>query len=144
MPSYPPKSKSVQKGDSTTQAFHQKQKHVPAFSSSNGRCFICRSLFVENPSFIHIILLHIRKHVKTLALATLFASPVVLTSIMNNARQQLDRLFAVDAGASVVFGLLSLLAPHGFLTKLGGGSYNHSVHETLRSVVFVCPSSEIG
>ena len=81
---------------------------------------------------------------KHLLLASLFASPVVLTSIMNNARQQLDRLFAVDAGASVVFGLLSLLAPHGFLTKLGGGSYNHSVHETLRSVVFVCPSSEIG
>ena len=53
---------------------------------------------------------------------------------MNNAREQLDRLFACDAGFSVIFGTLSLLAPHGLLTKISGGSYNHSVHETLRYV----------
>jgi hypothetical protein len=51
---------------------------------------------------------------------------------MNNPRAQLDRLFAVDAYASVVFGCLSMLAPHGVLTKISGGSYSHAFHETLR------------
>ena len=51
---------------------------------------------------------------------------------MNNPRQQLDRLFAVDAFASMVFGILSIVAPHGAMAKIGGGSYNHAVHETLR------------
>jgi uncharacterized membrane protein (DUF2068 family) len=53
---------------------------------------------------------------------------------MENPRAQLDRLFAFDAGFSVIFGSLSLIAPHGLLTWMGGGSYNHSVHETLRYV----------
>jgi hypothetical protein len=53
-------------------------------------------------------------------------------NMMNDARAQLDRLFAVDAGASVVFGILALLAPHGVLTSLSGGLYSHGVHETLR------------
>ena len=53
---------------------------------------------------------------------------------MNNARKQLDRLFSFDACFSVVFGSLSLIAPHGLLTTISGGSYNHSVHETLRYV----------
>lgn len=51
---------------------------------------------------------------------------------MNNPREQLDRLFSFDAGFSVVFGLLSLLAPHGLVSAVTGGSYNHAVHETLR------------
>mmetsp|Transcript_26057 Transcript_26057/g.47091 ORF Transcript_26057/g.47091 Transcript_26057/m.47091 type:complete len:146 (-) Transcript_26057:658-1095(-) len=51
---------------------------------------------------------------------------------MNDARTQLDRLFAVDATASVVFGVLSLLSPHGVLTFVSGGMYSHGVHETLR------------
>ena len=51
---------------------------------------------------------------------------------MNYAREQLDRLFAVDAAASVIFGALALLAPHGVLTSLSGGMYSHGVHETLR------------
>jgi hypothetical protein len=51
---------------------------------------------------------------------------------MNNAREHLDRLFAFDAATSVFFGALSLLAPHGLLRKLGGGFYNHDVHELLR------------
>lgn len=50
----------------------------------------------------------------------------------NNARQQLDQLFAFDAVASVVFGVMALLMPHGILTKMSGGEYNHSVHEALR------------
>ena len=50
----------------------------------------------------------------------------------SNAREQLDRLLAVDAGASIVFGVLSLIAPHGLLKHLGGGFYNHDVHEILR------------
>jgi hypothetical protein len=54
---------------------------------------------------------------------------------MDNPREQLDRLFAFDAGFSVVFGTLALIAPHGVLLKLSGGSYNHSVHETLRYVL---------
>ena len=49
-----------------------------------------------------------------------------------NARHQLDLLFAVDAVVSIIFGILAILAPHGFMAKIGGGSYNHSVHETLR------------
>ena len=53
---------------------------------------------------------------------------------MNDARTQLDRLFAVDAAASVVFGVLSLLSPHGVLTSVSGGMYSHGVHETLRYV----------
>ena len=53
---------------------------------------------------------------------------------MNQQRHRLDQLFAVDAVASVVFGILALLAPHGVLIGLSGGSYNHSVHETLRYV----------
>jgi hypothetical protein len=52
----------------------------------------------------------------------------------SQAREQLDRLFSFDAAFSVVFGTLSLVAPHGILSKLAGGSYNHSVHETLRYV----------
>lgn len=48
------------------------------------------------------------------------------------AREQLDRLFSFDAGFSLIFGSISLLAPHGILTKFSGGFYNHSVHETLR------------
>jgi hypothetical protein len=52
---------------------------------------------------------------------------------MDNPRVQLDRLFAFDAAISVVFGLCALLAPHGIVSKIGGG-YNHNVHETLRFV----------
>lgn len=48
------------------------------------------------------------------------------------AREQLDRLFSFDACFSLVFGTISLLAPHGIITKFSGGEYNHSVHETLR------------
>ena len=52
---------------------------------------------------------------------------------IHNTRTQLDRLFAIDSLASSVFGILSLLAPHGLLAQLsGGGSYNHATHETLR------------
>lgn len=50
----------------------------------------------------------------------------------SSVRQQLDHLFAADAGASVVFGVVSLLTPHGILKAMSGGEYNHSVHETLR------------
>jgi len=48
------------------------------------------------------------------------------------AREQLDRLLAIDSGTSIAFGVLSLLAPHGVLKELGGGFYNHDVHEILR------------
>ena len=51
---------------------------------------------------------------------------------MNNVRELLDRLLAVDAGMSFIFGVLSLIAPHGLLKNLGGGFYNHDVHEILR------------
>ena len=52
---------------------------------------------------------------------------------MNNAliRKRLDKLFVVDSIASVVFGLVALLAPHGLLVGIFK-EYNHSVHETLR------------
>jgi hypothetical protein len=53
---------------------------------------------------------------------------------MNYARDQLDRLLAFDAASSVIFGVLSILAPHGVLVKIGGGFYNHDVHEILRCV----------
>jgi hypothetical protein len=51
---------------------------------------------------------------------------------MDNPREQLDRLFGFDAGFSVVFGLLSLLSPHGIVSRFAGGEYNHNVHEALR------------
>jgi hypothetical protein len=49
-------------------------------------------------------------------------------------RQRLDTVFAIDAVASVVFGIFSLGAPHGLLLGLIK-EYNHSVHETLRCVL---------
>lgn len=52
----------------------------------------------------------------------------------SQARAQLDRLFSFDAGFSLIFGTLSLIAPHGILATFSGGSYNHYVHETLRYV----------
>jgi hypothetical protein len=48
------------------------------------------------------------------------------------ARKRLDSLFAFDAAASVCFGVVALLTPHGILMKVSGGEYNHNVHETLR------------
>jgi len=51
-------------------------------------------------------------------------------------RQQLDRLFAFDSMASVVFGVLALISPHHVVEQLGGG-YNHAAHETLRCVSFI-------
>jgi len=52
---------------------------------------------------------------------------------MDNPRQQLDRLFLVDACLSVVFGLGAIFSPHivvSRLTPLDG--YDHNVHELLR------------
>mmetsp|Transcript_7537 Transcript_7537/g.18217 ORF Transcript_7537/g.18217 Transcript_7537/m.18217 type:complete len:153 (+) Transcript_7537:228-686(+) len=57
---------------------------------------------------------------------------VFVGSSSRSPREQLDRLFAFDAVCSAVFGVLALLAPHGIMAKIAGGSYNHSVHETLR------------
>jgi hypothetical protein len=52
---------------------------------------------------------------------------------MNHLRTRLDQLFAFDSVASVLFGILALLAPHGVLVTISGGlGYSHSVHETLR------------
>ena len=50
-------------------------------------------------------------------------------------RHKLDQLFAFDSIASVIFGILSLLTPHHVVTQLGGGTYNHAAHETLRYVL---------
>eukprot|EP00532_Pseudo-nitzschia_australis_P006739 CAMPEP_0168170266 /NCGR_PEP_ID=MMETSP0139_2-20121125/4086_1 /TAXON_ID=44445 /ORGANISM="Pseudo-nitzschia australis, Strain 10249 10 AB" /LENGTH=148 /DNA_ID=CAMNT_0008087753 /DNA_START=60 /DNA_END=506 /DNA_ORIENTATION=- len=50
----------------------------------------------------------------------------------HSPREQLDRLFAFDAVCSAVFGILALLAPHGLISKVSAGGYNHSVHETFR------------
>jgi len=44
----------------------------------------------------------------------------------------LDRLFGFDAIFSVVFGSISLLAPHSFVSHFSEEGYNHNVHETLR------------
>ena len=57
---------------------------------------------------------------------------VISNTMTQIIRQRLDQLFAFDACSSAVFGVLALLAPHGVLQQLGGGFYNHSVHETLR------------
>jgi hypothetical protein len=53
---------------------------------------------------------------------------------MTRAREQLDRLLVFDSYLSIAFGLMSLIAPHGALQRLGGGFYNHDVHELLRCV----------
>jgi hypothetical protein len=56
---------------------------------------------------------------------------------MHKTRAHLDQLFAIDAVCSVIFGVTALLAPHGLWQGLPGlvGTYNHSVHETLRYVI---------
>lgn len=51
-------------------------------------------------------------------------------------RKELDRLFGFDAIFSVVFGSISLLAPHSFVSHFSEEGYNHNVHETLRYVPF--------
>ena len=47
-------------------------------------------------------------------------------------RKQLDNILLVDAYASIIFGSLALLTPHGIITFLAGGTYNHGAHEALR------------
>jgi len=54
---------------------------------------------------------------------------------MNQLRARLDQLFAIDAVASVIFGGLALLAPHGILIVFSGGRYSHAVHEMFRYVL---------
>jgi len=48
-----------------------------------------------------------------------------------STRQQLDKLFFLDAIVSLVLGGISLLAPHVIIQTLSGG-YNHSTHEVFR------------
>ena len=53
--------------------------------------------------------------------------------MVNDVRARLDQLFAFDAAASLVFGVIAIGTPHGLLQKfVGTGGYNHSVHEALR------------
>jgi len=56
----------------------------------------------------------------------------IIPNSANSTRQQLDQLFAADALASIIFGVIALLTPHDILKRMSGGEYNHSVHETLR------------
>lgn len=46
-------------------------------------------------------------------------------------QQQLNKVFLIDSVASLIFGSVSLLAPHGFVSFISGG-YNHNTHEALR------------
>ena len=50
----------------------------------------------------------------------------------HDLRRKLDQLLWIDSLASVLFGVLALLSPHHVVTQLGGGTYNHAAHETLR------------
>ena len=60
------------------------------------------------------------------------------TTSTRDQRRLLDQIYSTDAILSMTFGIVALLAPHIFITKLfTGGSYNHSVHETLRYVCFI-------
>ena len=59
-------------------------------------------------------------------------STAAIASTYRNQRHLLDQLYATDAILSWSFGIISLFAPHIFIAQLAGGSYNHSVHETLR------------
>lgn len=55
------------------------------------------------------------------------------TTTTRDQRRLLDQLYSTDAILSMTFGIVTLLAPHIFMAQLfTGGSYNHSVHETLR------------
>jgi hypothetical protein len=49
-----------------------------------------------------------------------------------HSRAALDRLFAMDALLSMVFGAATIVAPHQLVSAAAGGDYNHGVHETLR------------
>jgi hypothetical protein len=55
-----------------------------------------------------------------------------MTDGHQTTRKQLDRLFLMDAFASLFLGGISLLAPHGFIQAMSGGGYNHNTHEALR------------
>lgn len=57
-------------------------------------------------------------------------------------RRQLDLLFLIDAVASVIFGLLSLLAPHSIIANLSEKGYNHEAHEMLR--LYACLRIAVG
>ena len=95
------------------------------------------SVYLKNSSPDDVSSRHHMSPLMTLRCAAAAAAPFLKHHVierMNEARAQLDRLFAVDAAASVVFGILALLAPHGILTSLSGGLYSHGVHETLRYV----------
>lgn len=64
--------------------------------------------------------------------------------VISSSRQALDRLFTLDAIASMIFGVVALLMPHFLVEKLflssslsptneqHGTNYNHSVHEMVR------------
>jgi hypothetical protein len=55
------------------------------------------------------------------------------SSSIGSQRRRLDQLYMIDAILSMSFGIVSLVIPHVLLIQFtGGGSYNHSVHETLR------------
>ena len=54
-----------------------------------------------------------------------------MTDRHQSTRQHLDKLFLLDAIVSLLFGGISLLAPHGFIQALSGG-YNHNTHEVFR------------
>mmetsp|Transcript_9598 Transcript_9598/g.18033 ORF Transcript_9598/g.18033 Transcript_9598/m.18033 type:complete len:151 (-) Transcript_9598:2902-3354(-) len=47
------------------------------------------------------------------------------------SRKQLNKLFVLDATASLFLGGMALLAPHSFVAAISGG-YNHNTHEALR------------
>lgn len=53
-----------------------------------------------------------------------------------NLRLRLDQIFFADSVLSITFGALALSAPHVFVAKITGGTYNHEVHETVRYECF--------
>ena len=59
---------------------------------------------------------------------------MMLSNHPHDLRHKLDQLFFFDSMASVLFGVLALLSPHHVVKQLGGGTYNHAAHETLRYV----------
>lgn len=47
-------------------------------------------------------------------------------------KRELDRILLLDSIVSLLFGSFALLTPHGVITSLNSGTYNHSAHEALR------------
>jgi len=61
---------------------------------------------------------------------------------IGNSRKRLDDIFMLDAGFSMLFGVITLVAPHSSIAYMSGGAYYQSTHEALR--LYACLRIAVG